>query len=1154
MNTDPQKEHTITIGLWNANSLQATTISEVLSHCQSFTILFITETWILPPSLLNVGWTEFHTYGKPVFDRNNRRSRGSQGIVALINPSCPLPVSHLISSNPYILSLQLGQLRISCFYLPPSLSLSQATAALDSIPLDRNTILCGDFNARLSSLTGDTDSNPRGTQFKPWFEDRDLEVLNATLAYGIPTFTRMMKDVEHTSIIDLFITNNLTILQRPAIDIYSDLTMGSDHCLLSLTFDLELDNNAPIDPAALPPRRTWKLSKLNDPKVCAEYARVFTERSKDLLDSVALAHQDLIDYPGSSVSPDFDDINAKLCSAIYSSLDSSVGNKPKKAAHHAKYWTEELQATADFRNTCYKQWRRSSGIDKIVTWTKYIAANAKFRYQILVAKRLSWRDYCRSLEVDFNKAISQVKFGKRRREQSGTFSHVDGPGTAAKIMADHLEKVYDGQYLPASHSTIDFISSELPFVDSSTCTNDDTSDSTNIITAIDSSTSAAIFATSNIESYIGCLPRRKAPGIDHLRAEMLVPITAPLARILSVIFQLCWSWSTVPTFWRHAQVFPIHKKGDATDPANFRPISLTSILRKLLEMLIQNAVKKFSPPLDIAQGGFRTRRSALDQALCLHDLIQHYNNVQHLGHYPIVAFLDIKSAYDTVDRNIVWKALRLTGTPLPLLGLLQHLFDDVQISTLIGNHSSPSFSTKTGFLQGSVLSPLLYSIFINSLPNALRVFASATTPTVLPEATTKVPDPQPIAINSLLFADDVAIFGTKNEVKSMLDAAAAHSLKLGYRWNPTKCAVLNHPIGRTASQVSLCPLKLYNVALPQVESFVYLGVPFVKSGISGSLLASQRAQSTMAAMSTLHKMGAHRSGFPLLLSSRLYKTFIRPKFEYGLAIAKLLKKDLVVLEKLQDRCFRLLVGGHSTSSTTVLKIMTDTPSVSWRVEVLQLKYCLRFEYLSNDCLVVLLHKALVGNYTMIRSHTSYNRLLVAIPRPVPVKASEINEFIYADRQKLYTKFRDTTDKVLAKACRNYLEIDPILYIPASRTDRSRLLRWRMGWLPGKPHDCACDSDHTSRRHFTKYECTAIPGDLWDELPHPPPDTHIIDFAISKLPRNISQFCSYWPALLSILWYIEVCVSPSGHFPEDLEPGALWRSRCKPTTNSTPGSS
>jgi hypothetical protein len=65
--------------------------------------------------------------------------------------------------------------------------------------------------------------------------------------------------------------------------------------------------------------------------------------------------------------------------------------------------------------------------------------------------------------------------------------------------------------------------------------------------------------------------------------------------------------------------------------------------------------------LDLAQGGFRPQRSPLDQALCLHDLMHDYFLSHH--HYPVVAFLDIKAAYDTVDRRVIWDALANSSLP-----------------------------------------------------------------------------------------------------------------------------------------------------------------------------------------------------------------------------------------------------------------------------------------------------------------------------------------------------------------------------------------------------------------------------------------------------------------------------------------------------------
>ena len=148
-----------------------------------------------------------------------------------------------------------------------------------------------------------------------------------------------------------------------------------------------------------------------------------------------------------------------------------------------------------------------------------------------------------------------------------------------------------------------------------------------------------------------------------------------------------------------------------------------------------------------------------------------------LGHrrYPVVDFVDIQSAYDTVDRRVIWDALSNLSLPRAVLGLLINMFDNVSVFDLIANHASAAFSPTTGVLQGSVLSPHVYSLYINLLPNLLRFAATGATMISLPGETNR------IAINSLLFADDIATFGTKSDVQGMLNLAADHSVSLGYR-------------------------------------------------------------------------------------------------------------------------------------------------------------------------------------------------------------------------------------------------------------------------------------------------------------------------------------------------------------------------------------
>ncbi|KAG2171654.1 hypothetical protein INT43_008034, partial [Umbelopsis isabellina] len=587
------------------------------------------------------------------------------------------------------------------------------------------------------------------------------------------------------------------------------------------------------------------------------------------------------------------------------------------------------------------------------------------------------------------------------------------------------------------------------------------------------------------------------------------PICKPLCRLLLPLFQLCWTWSYTPPGWRHAQVCPIFKKGDPTLASNYRPISLTSILRKAMEYCLAPALSAESPELDLAQGGFRPQRSAMDQALCLHELMHMQRQRQHRP--TVVAFLDIKSAYDTVDRNIIWQTLASHGTNTGLLSLIKHLFDDVTTSVLLSNQTSAPSSPATGVLQGSVLSPYLYSIYINSLPEALRAVVSPNS--------IRVADP-PTVINSLLFADDVAILGSVADVQRMLDIAAAHSHLLGYRWSPTKCATLNSPR----------PLTLYGEELQSVEEFVYLGLPFRKNGLSASSLIEHRTKGTRLAMATLQAIGARPSGFHPLLSARLYRQFIRPKFEYGLAISALTKTDVKNLNRLQDRCLRAITGGHPTSTVHPFRHMTDTPTMGARALTLTLKFGVRLTYLPDDCLISLLSPVLLPccRLPLLR----LNPLYTALPDPPPL---DLKDTILEYRQGELELFRES--HILVRGCRPTIGIDPVLLVPATRRERSRLLRWRLGWLPGKPRACLCGTDRSSRRHLM--ECPMLPQHLWLQLPYPSDGSNHLDFAISQIPASLHTPPAYWPALHTLLFLIDQMCLQEGTLPPEPNPGSSW---------------
>ncbi|KAG1448587.1 hypothetical protein G6F46_009145 [Rhizopus delemar] len=183
-------------------------------------------------------------------------------------------------------------------------------------------------------------------------------------------------------------------------------------------------------------------------------------------------------------------------------------------------------------------------------------ARAAVRRLTTQRRRANWKDfYDRLATGDYAKVISKISRIRKNRTLKPAFSTPEGTQHAANTMVSHLESIFSGD----QHGEVQCNNATLP----------------NLPFTLD-----CPITTDDIVSAIRFLPVKKAPGVDHLRNEMLQPIQHLLTPILLVLFQMCWPWSYVPQLWRIAQVVPIHKKGSPSEPGNFRPISLTTIFRK----------------------------------------------------------------------------------------------------------------------------------------------------------------------------------------------------------------------------------------------------------------------------------------------------------------------------------------------------------------------------------------------------------------------------------------------------------------------------------------------------------------------------------------------------------------------------------------------
>lgn len=335
---------------------------------------------------------------------------------------------------------------------------------------------------------------------------------------------------------------------------------------------------------------------------------------------------------------------------------------------------------------------------------------------------------------------------------------------------------------------------------------------------------------------------KKAPGKDHITKEMLTTIWYPLSNFLADFFTLCYTWGWTPANFRSALVVPIFKKGDHTLPSNYRPISLTTTFRKIYERCLQPALLDSMPALDVAQGGFRASRGSVDQTFNLMALQQQFK--QLYGEDASLCMLDQKAAYDSLSRKIIFKRL-YPHLPKPLFHTLRNLFNMVTSEVVIKNAFSSPILPTNGVLQGSILSPFLYAVFINELPMFLR-----TVPTRFPlfvdvavkfNDNTSSTDTLPLsldrahygeyplteseaaitehdgvlrkttAIHMLCYADDVCIIAHKRDMPLLIQMVEDFSNMFNFKWNPQKCALINYTSSRR-------PISIYGISLPIVVS------------------------------------------------------------------------------------------------------------------------------------------------------------------------------------------------------------------------------------------------------------------------------------------------------------------------------------------------
>ena len=487
----------------------------------------------------------------------------------------------------------------------------------------------------------------------------------------------------------------------------------------------------------------------------------------------------------------------------------------------------------------------------------YISASRRVSSVIAEAKAEAWQTTCTSLSPrsypkSVNSLLRYIAGSPSSSSSSPNFSNCSSPRESASVYAAYLRSHFSISQPKTLRSRARGCLTKLR---RATCPVE-----SHLSFCSPFSPAEFLAAASNLSS-------STATGPDKVAYPMLKHLPRSGMDFLLHIFNLSWSSHSFPSIWKTSSIIPIHKIGKLLDsPASFRPISLTSCVSKLFERIILSRplfVLKSNAILSPHQAGFGPGRSTLDQILYLSHSVSDGFNKPRPGSRTIFYTIDFSKAFDSVWHPALFHKLISAGLPSCFARWSPSFLSDRRACVVFQNHKSRSFRVRRCVPQGSVLGPVLFSLFVNDLSAFL-----------------------PSSVSCFLYADDLAIWSSAPLVPTAVEATQGALFRLecwSEYWclplNPSKCEASFFSVD--SHQANLQPhLLLLGSLLRFNPTPTFLGVTIDRT-LSFSKHVSSLKAKFFPRLKALRCISASSWGPSKESLSLLYKFFLRSLLTYA---------------------------------------------------------------------------------------------------------------------------------------------------------------------------------------------------------------------------------------------------------------------------------